>query len=182
MERNSRLAHDFAVVAGVLRNERDANADRDPMFDPGDREARAECLDHPQGDAGGFLCSGQLTRENHEFIATPARHEVSVAHDLRQACRDTDEYLVAGGMPIAVVDALEVLQVQQQDGVRSAAAWRRCDRRLELAVELAAVRHPGEGVLVGRLARLMLGGDSPCHLQSLRPRQAPGQQQKPDAE
>ena len=48
-----------------------------------------------------------------ELLAAPAHHQILVTQHSTQAMRHLDKHRVAGGMAVAVVDRLEVVEIQQ---------------------------------------------------------------------
>ena len=69
---------------------------------------------------------------------------------------DLHQQLVARGVAVAVVDRLEVVQVQVQQRSVVAPAAALAQRQAQPVLEQAAVGQPGEGVHVGQLTHLLL--------------------------
>ena len=100
----------------------------------------------PLGDPLGVL-DGGVGHHDHEFLAAIAARQVDGADIGSQAHRELAQHLVADVVAVAVVDLLEVVDVDQQAGHRVAAVGRPAHQRLELAGHVAAVVQAGE--LVG---------------------------------
>ena len=96
--------------------------------------------------------------DQHELVAAVAR-EVVVLADLRaQRVRDAPQQRVAGGMAVLVVDALEVVEVDQHAAQRLAVAGRAGDLLADADLHRAVVEQPGEGVRARRGADVVVGG------------------------
>src|SRR4029078_9285453 len=63
-----------------------------------------------------------------------------------EPARDLGQHRVAGRMAVAVVDLLEVVEVEEADGERAARGGRLLEVHLELLLEMAVVPEPGERV------------------------------------
>ena len=87
----------------------------------------------------------------------PSRATVSPARvaDL-QPLADGDEQPVALGVAETIVDGLEVVEVEVQDRRRSAAAARAREGVTEAVPEERSVRQPGQDVVEGLVAELLL--------------------------
>ena len=97
------------------------------------------------GDAGGALVVAAVEQDG-ELVAAEPRRQVARAQAGAQAARERDQQLVADLVAEAVVDVLEVVEVEQEhDG----AAVGPGDRGLHLLREQLAVGEPGERVVVG---------------------------------
>jgi hypothetical protein len=84
-------------------------------------------------------------------------------------------------MAVQVIDAFEVVEVQQEHRVRPVGARRRGNRGLQLLIELAAIWQPRQSVLMGKLARPVFRFDPVCHFASQRQKKTPGYHEKADA-
>jgi hypothetical protein len=104
--------------------------------------------------------AGQAVEEHRELLAAVARGEVLPAQRVLQGGGHPDEHRVADLVRVGVVDALEVVDVQQGDG--EGAALRRPP--VQLRVEGAAVRQTGEPVV-----RRLVGEPGVALLQRLGP-------------
>jgi hypothetical protein len=81
-------------------------------------------------------------------------------------------------VPIDVVDALKVVEIEQKYRVRTVAAWRGRDGGFELLIEPATIWQAGQHVLKRKLARLAFCVDPPRHFATLGQKQTPGEHEK----
>ena len=139
----------LARVHRVLRPLRDPDRDRHL---PGRIEI--DLLEELGQTVGETQRRGLVARgEDHrELLAAEPADDVGAAHGLRQLARERTEHLVAGAVPVHVVDALEVVDVEHQhrDGVVNAAGTAQLGA--QALVEVAMVVEAGERVCL----RLML--------------------------
>ena len=115
-------------VRRVERVEADADGRAHEDLDVGDDEGLTQRAADPAGDglggvAGAFeveLAVGASGSgdEEEELVAAVARDDLFRAGRTAQACRDRCEKLVAGLVAEAVVDELEVVEVDEEDGER----------------------------------------------------------------
>ena len=85
-------------------------------------------------------------QDGRELVAAVAVQPVAVAGRAAHRRANDDEQAVPGRMAHRVVERLERVQVQHQDGERRG---RRLHRLTELALEGTVVAQPGQGVLLG---------------------------------
>src|SRR6185295_17608882 len=78
----------------------------------GDRQRFMDPLRH----AGGVVDVADLLEQDGELVSTHARHRVAEADAALQAPGDLDEELVAQRVAEAVVDDLEAVEVEEEDG------------------------------------------------------------------
>ena len=98
----------------------------------------------------------EVRQQDQELVAALAREQVGRAHDAAQAHRDPPQQLVAGRVAEAVVDGLEVVEVDVQQRDRMAAAPGAREAEREVLVEQRAVRQLRERVVVGEERDLLL--------------------------
>ena len=125
---------DPALAAGLRRVHRDVgvaqqvagrldarpaggHADAGPDVDVAtlDLEERAHRRRQPVRHAHRRLHVGRVAQEHGELVATEAGGHVRGAQDRLEAIADGDQERIARGMAEAVVDQLEVVQVDEQD-------------------------------------------------------------------
>ena len=82
-----------------------------------------------------------------ELVAAETGRGVAAAHAAEESLRQLDEELVAGGVAQAVVDVLEVVEVDEDHGDRARPAASSPQRVLEALGEEQPVREVGEGVV-----------------------------------
>ena len=82
---------------------------------------------------------GELRQQHHELIAAEARDHVVLASHVLQATRDRLQQRVADRMAERVVDALELVHVDEQQRAAAAAPRRSREAGLETLGEVAAI-------------------------------------------
>ena len=86
-------------------------------------------------------------RHDHaELLAADPAEDVGVAHDLRDDIRDLAQQLVAEPVPVDVVDALEVVEVEHEHGDRVVRARRARELGTKPLVEVTVVVEAGQRV------------------------------------
>ena len=103
-----------------------------------DLVGRADGLDDAGGERLGAVDVAHIGLDDGELVAAQARHEIALAHAAEQALADLLQEHVAHGMPERVVDGLEAIEVQAEDG-KSLAAPQAQQRLLQLLAEQRAV-------------------------------------------
>ena len=149
--------HRVRREAPVLGEQRDAQArgDAPRVARPGEHRLAADGVEHARGD-GLRLGAAALGQQHGELVPAQARQHVGVAQPPAQGVRDVHDQLVADAVPERVVDRLEVVEVEHDRGAARAVALDLGDVALQLALERAAVEQPGERVVVGQMAQLLL--------------------------
>ena len=104
-------------------------------------------------------------QEQDELVAAQAGDGVAVAHARLQALGDLLQQPVAQAVAQGVVDDLEAIEVEEQDGQPRRAAVRLGHRDGEAVVEQQPVGQAGEGVVVGELLDLLLGALALGHVE-----------------
>ena len=113
----------------------------------------ARRLDEGLRRSFGVLQRG-LRQDHAELVAAEAPDDVGLAQPRAQQRRDGAEQFVAGRVPVAVVDVLEVVDVDRQQRRRMAVALGVADDPLELVMEAAPVVEAGQRIVIGELAQL----------------------------
>ena len=98
---------------------------RDEVLDPVDREGLGEGGGDPVGDRDRLLLVGEAVDQDAELVAAEAGDDVAGAQVGAQARGDRAQQLVAGVVAEAVVDQLEVVEVEEEDPDRRAGDDRR---------------------------------------------------------
>ena len=83
-----------------------------PSTTNGLREGRRDALGH----LGRGALVGDVLEQDPELVASEPSDRVARAQRLAQSRRDVDEQRVARGVAHAVVDELELVEVEEQDG------------------------------------------------------------------
>src|SRR5918995_6687479 len=136
-------------IPGVLREQRDADARVDVHGDVLDAEGVLERSAQPQpGGARGRLVPGR--QHERELVPAEPRERVVLAHRAAQPRPDLAQHLVARVMAQGVVELLEPVEVDEQQGQLVAPL----DRGLQPLDQVAPIREPGE--VVGQRARVGL--------------------------
>ena len=106
-------------LAGFGDAQADAGAARDPQV--ADVETLVERLEDPVRDPARPDQIG-LRQHDGEFVAAEARHGVGLADGVLETARDHPQDVVAGAVSQGVVDALERIQIKNQQCRRHLAA------------------------------------------------------------
>ena len=115
-----------------------------------------ERLEDPLGGVGGVLRAADVLEQDRELVAAEARGGVAGADARVQALGDLEQHLVAGGVAEAVVDRLEVVEVDEDDGQARALAAGARDGVAHALDEQRAVGEVGDGVVEGLVGELLL--------------------------
>ena len=163
-----RMLEQGRSVRRVQRVQADPDARAHEDLDAGDDEGLAEAPADPARD--GFGCVADAVHversigwrvaehQQEELVAAVARHDLVRARRAPQAFRDGDQELVPGLVPEAVVDELEVVEVDEEDGEHGRLRVVAAHRLLEPLLEGDAVREAGQRVVVGNVPQLALRG------------------------
>ena len=123
-----------------------------------------ERLEHALGRVGGLLNVVDVLEQEGELVAAEARGGVARAHARCKPLRDLGEHLVAGRVPEAVVDRLEVVEVEEHDRDAAVLAAIARDRVAHALREQCAVGEPGDRVVEGLVRELLLEGLALAHV------------------
>src|SRR6202790_2672842 len=133
---------DVCTVVGVARGADASAYDEAPA---GDVRGFAQGAD--DGARRGRRVTRACVKEyDRELVATGAHNEISLARRRPQPVRDALEEQIARGMPQGIVDPLEMVEVEGQDGSSGVRGPAGADG-LENLLELHAVRQPGQRVV-----------------------------------
>ena len=156
-----RLRHvhrDVGVADNLLRVATGVAGAGDPDAGGDGHGLAAEHVRHPEVAHEPFRHGarapqvGQIAGKDGELVATQPCDEVTLPDEPPDSIGDRDEELVSGGVTHAVVDDLEVVEVDEKhgrDAFRAGLAGRlRFQRPLERSLEHAPIRGAGEGVLL----------------------------------
>ena len=124
-----------------------------------EHERQAELLLHPIDEAEGVLDVADVVDEDGELVAAEPRHGVADADAAFKPAGDPHQQFVAGHVAETVIDDLEAVEVEEENGelepVRPLGAR---DRAAEPIREQGAVGQAGEDVVVRLMDKLLLGG------------------------
>ena len=114
-----------------------------------------DCLEHGIGHALGLLDLAAL-KEHAEFVATEAGQRIALAHDALQDALDLAQELVAGDVAAAVVDRLELVEIEVAKRIVDALRARDGSACLEAFLECSSVGQAGQRIVV-RVVDQLLG-------------------------
>ena len=148
---------DGTVIARVAGG--DADARRGEDFMPSQQERQAQLLLNPVDHAERIADVADVVDQDREFIATEPGDGVAVTDAGLQPPADADQELVAGHVAEAVVDDLEPVEVEEEDGEpEPLRPPRPVHGAVEPVGEQGAVGQAGEDVVIGLVEELLLGG------------------------
>jgi hypothetical protein len=130
----------------VLGMRRRADARSDEARCPVDFDRARESLSQPMCDSAHVVGLAQVTQDHRELVSTQARRSVVLEHVGVQANCDLAEHEVALVMAERVVDMLEPVEVDHEDGNRISSGPRSIQRDVERFFERFAVGETGEMV------------------------------------
>ena len=124
------------------------------------------CFDEGQGQRGehlprhrgGVLDVGEALEDDGELIAAEAGHGIGFAHDGGQALGDAAQHVVAGAMAEPIVDLLEIIDVDVQQGQRAVLPLRAGCGMGQAILEQIAVGKVGQQIEVGLVGELLEPG------------------------
>ncbi len=135
-------AHErLCVVPGTRRGDTEARGHSDLVA--GHAERSLEGAQQPRADR----LPARAVQERHELVAAEACQQRRRARMRAKPLGHRDQQGIADGVPAAVVDGLEVIEVDERDGAQ--VALRRRERGLQPRGEQAPVRQPGQRVVAG---------------------------------
>ncbi|MNO85194.1 hypothetical protein D3C76_765590 [compost metagenome] len=88
-----------------------------------------------------------IAQDQHEFVARQPRHGIPTTQDTLQALRHFHQQQVTHGMPVAVVDRLETIQVEHAHRQRDAFAARVGQSLVQQVGQVGAVGQAGEHIV-----------------------------------
>ena len=100
--------------------------------------------------------AGDAVDEHGELVAAEPGEHLTAADAPTKAFRDLDQHLVAQSVPEGVVDLLEPVEVQEQEGERRPVARRASTGLLRVLRERGSVPQTGERVVQRIVAELLL--------------------------
>src|SRR4051812_31469403 len=121
-----------------------------------ERERPGERLEDALGGVGRLLGGLDALEQHGELVAAEARGRVAGADARGEALADLEQDLVAGGVAEAVVDRLEVVEVDEDDRQADVVAAGAGDAVAHALGEQRAVREAGDRVVEGLMGELLL--------------------------
>ncbi len=156
VHRDLRVAQDVLDGASSWAQQGDADAGAHVPLAAHHADGTLHGAAEPLGDRAGVLGPFEPVEQDPEVVAAEARHEVREPQLPFEAAREDLEQFVARGAPQGVVELLEAVAVDQDDGaqpVRDAAALQ---QGVKAGFEHRAVPEPGERVVQGVVAQLLV--------------------------
>ena len=123
-------------------------------------QRHGERLEDPLGGVGRLLAVLDVLEQHRELVAAEARGGVGAADALVEPARDLDQHLVAGRVAEAVVDRLEVVEVEEDHGEPALLAPAARDRVAYALGEQRAVGESRDAVVERLVGELLL--EQPC--------------------
>ena len=144
-------------LAGRRARHGDADAGADEVVDPAHRVGLGEGGGDAVGDRDRLVLVGEPVDEDAELIAAEAGDDVARPQVPAQARRHRSQQLVAGVVAHAVVDQLEVVEVEEEDPDRRAGDGAALERVVERVDEAEPVGQAGERVVQDAVAQGLVG-------------------------
>src|SRR4030095_69302 len=120
-----------------------------------------ECLVENLFDGSGCICrvlgTWNRRQQNGELIAPEAGHRVAVTHAAGQTLGHRLQHAVAGCVTERIVNLLEAIEIQQQDGLHLIASSRERDGLLESIFEEALVGQISKRIMIRKMIQSLLG-------------------------
>ena len=170
------IAQQGLDVVPIERARRDADAPADHNLVPFQREGHREGVEDAPCDLREVLHFPQIGEQDGELIAPQTRYGVVRIHAAR-ACdhiarphsrnepvRNSLEESISHGMTKGIVDALEVVEVEEQDAEHAIVSARLRERHAESLLEQETIAEARQTVVVGEIADLLLGLLALCHV------------------
>ena len=125
---------------------------------PGDGEGRDQGAEHAPGDGDRLLGAGDSLVQDGELVPSQPRHGVRRPHRRTQTVADGDQEMVTGRVTEAVVDELEVIEIEgEEGGARGVAARQAIQRATEPIGEEGAIDQPRQHVVEREVPHPRLG-------------------------
>ena len=148
----------LVVLAGGEAGDGDPDRGVDEVVDPLHRERLGEGGGDPLGDRDRLAVVGETVDQDPELVAAEAGDDVAGAQVGAQPRRDGAQQGVAGVVAEAVVDELEVVEVEEEDPDRRAGDRGAAERVVDRVDEAEPVGQAGEGVVEDAVAERPVGG------------------------
>ena len=141
-------------VAPVVREHACTEAEAHEQLAAFDDERFLETAHDPVRGELDFLGPARLFEDHDELVAAQPRAVAEVAHGRAQAIRHCLQHAVSEHVAHAVVDGLEIVEVEEVHAGEQAALGRARERLVKLDEELAAVRQARQGIVGGEVLQL----------------------------
>src|SRR3984957_11482561 len=117
-----------------------ADTDADNQIAPINRQGRLERLDDREPRPPDVLQIGGVSDDDCKFIAAQARREADFPCRVLQAMRKTDQDTVAKGVSHAVIQILEIIDIEEKYADQTALSSRPNNRGVEQHEKFPPVR------------------------------------------
>lgn len=151
---------DDLVRCAAVGLDRDADARRHERLPAADDERLAQPGDDPLGRVHRLRGARDVLEQDRELVTAETAGGVPAPAALAQALGDLDKQLVARAVTEAVVDRLEVVEVEQNDGVMLTGVLHARERIRGPVTEQRPIRKVGQVVVKGLV--LELGFEPPA--------------------
>ena len=146
------LTQGLARVGCVAEDgDADARSDDDALHSG---ERLGDDLEQPRADLARLVLASHALGDDHELVAAETPDEVARAYRPGEARADLADHLVGAIVPEGVVERLQPVKVDEENGDASPAARVR-DRRVEVLEDRRAVRQAGEAIVACVVAQLL---------------------------
>jgi hypothetical protein len=116
VHRDVGVAQDLLRARAVAVADGDADAAGGEHLVAGEAERTLQLLEHALGVADRLSHVDEALEQESELVAAQARHRVDHPHRAPEPHREGDQQLVAEPVPEAVVDDLEAVEVEEEQG------------------------------------------------------------------
>ncbi len=133
-------------IRRVGRKNRDPEARRNLETPSCDLEGGSKFGDEPFPRTHRPFGVVETAQADDEFVAAQPSQHIVTAHDTCQPARRFDEDVVAGLVPAGIVDHLEVIEIQEDDGHQPLVALRMGEQIGQPILGKTPVRKAGQGI------------------------------------
>ncbi len=138
-------------IVAILGRNGDADTRSDVQIAPFDPERRAQGIEHFNGDFGGILLLRQPLQQDHEFIPAQAGHQIAMPQATGQPRGHGFEQQVPHGVPQAVVNGFEPVQIEKEDRPDFRPLASLNQNRRQLFGEHPSIGQAGQGIVQGQI-------------------------------
>ena len=157
VERGVGGADEILAVVGVVREDADPDARADVEPDAGDRDGLRDRLHDLAGERARVRTVPDALADDHELVPAEPRHRVLRPCSLLHAPCDDLQQLVAGAVPVGVVDLLEAIDIDHQQGDASAVPAATLEPVMQPGHGQHPVRQTRQAVVMDKVTQLFLG-------------------------
>ena len=159
IERDVRAFHQLGRIRAVIGIESDSDAGGQRYDGAVDFNRTGDRVDDAAGeiaDVSAFMVAA--IGEHDEFVAAEPRDDVAPPRRVAQSRRAFDDDRVADRVPLGVVDFLEAIEVNGEEGEAARRFFRRAAQGgRQRVVERIAIEQPGQRVVAREVAVVLVG-------------------------